>query len=464
MVVQWGGPAPAETLLTRREMLHTLAAAPLVQALGVETTPSPADRAFLEELQHRSFLYFWEQANPQTGLVPDRSSVTGGPPAGPSLHIGSSAATGFGLSALCIGTEHKWITQQQAEARVLATLDFFANHAFQQNGWFYHWMDTRSGERMWNSEVSSIDTALLLGGVLCVAQYFAKNRKIAELAKLLYERIDFPWMLNGDKFLLSHGWRPDKGFIKFRWGTYAEMSMLYLMAIGSPTHPITAESWYAWNRPLYNYGPYQFISGGPLFTHQYSHAWVDFKGRRDRGFIDFFDNSVQATRANRLFCINEAKSFPKSFQNDIWGVTASDSAKGYKIYSEIAHFTPVDGTVAPCGPGGSLMLTPDICVPALKSMHERFADRVYGKYGFVDAFNPQLNWFDTDVIGIDVGITLLSAENLLTGKVWHWFMQNKAIPLAMNLAGFEPAFDLTPPKAKAPVRRRRTVKTKPTKR
>ncbi len=422
--------------MTRRTALAGLLGAPA--GLSLTLQDSAADTVFLDDLQHRSFLFFWEQANPDTGLVPDRSGVNGGPPVGPSEHVGSSAATGFGLTALCIGAQHKWITQQQARARVLTTLDFFANHAFQEHGWFYHWLDVRTGEQRWASEVSSIDTALLMGGVLTAAQYFSQDGAISKLAKLIYDRIDFPWMLDGDQFLLSHGWRSDKGFIKYRWDTYAEMSLLYIIGIGSSTHPLPPASWYAWQRPLYTYGPFQFISGGPLFTHQYSHAWVDYRNRRDRGFVEFFLNSANATRANRQFCMDVAKSFPLSFDGDIWGITASDGVKGYKVYSEIAHFEPVDGTVAPCAPGGSLMFAPDICLPALKTMQGRFAERVYGRYGFVDAFNPQAKWFDTDVIGIDVGITLLSAENLRTGNVWRWFMQNKAIPAAMDLVGFEP--------------------------
>jgi hypothetical protein len=163
---------------------------------------------------------------------------------------------------------------------------------------------------------------------------------------------------------------------------------------------------------------------------------VDFRNRRDRGFVDFYQNSVIASRANGLYCLNLAKLFPLSFGPDIWGITASDSTKGYKVYGEIKQFEAVDGTVAPCAAGGSLMFTPDISIPALRAMRDHFNDRVYRKYGFVDAFNPEQKWFDTDVIGIDVGITLLSAENLLTANVWRWFMANQAVPHAMDLAGF----------------------------
>jgi hypothetical protein len=313
-----------------------------------------------------------------------------------------------------------------------------AEHASHDHGWFFHWMDYATGDRRWESETSSVDTAFLVAGALTAAQHFAHDPDIPRLAKLIYDRVDFPWMLDGDPLLLSHGYVPGKGFLKYRWDTYSEGSLLYLLAIGSETHPIDPQSWYAWQRPYYQYGPFSFISGGPLFTHQYSHAWVDFRGRRDRGFLDFFQNSVAATRANRLFCINLKNNFPASFSPEMWGVTASDSRKGYKIYSEIAHFEPVDGTVAPCGPGGSLMFTPDISIAALRDMKDRFGDQIYQRYGFVDAFNPGAKWFDSDVIGIDQGITLLSAENLLTGNVWRWFMAHPAIPRAFDLAGFTP--------------------------
>ena len=431
--------------MLRRTFLAGLLGVPLVYA----------DEEFLEDLQHRSFLYFWEQAHPQTGLVPDRAGVNGGPPMGPSLNIGSSAATGFGLTALCIGASRGWITQAQAQARVHATLDFFAHHAPHEHGFFYHWMDVKSGERRWVSEVSSIDTALLLAGVLTAGQYFSKHAEIGTLASLIYDRVDFAWMQNEDPLFLCHGWNPEKGFLKYKWDTYAEMAILYLLGIGSATHPIAPKCWYAWARPLYSYGPYQFISGGPLFTHQYSHAWIDFRNRRDRGFLEFFQNSISATQSNRLFCNNVAKNFPLSFDDKVWGITASDGVKGYRTYSEIAHFTPVDGTVAPCAPGGSLMFAPEICIAALTTMRERFTDRVWGRYGFVDAFNPEARWFDPDCIGIDVGITLLSAENLRSGNVWKWFMQNKAVPRAMNLIGFEPKIVEPAPPAPHPVTHKR---------
>jgi hypothetical protein len=285
--------------------------------------------------------------------------------------------------------------------------------------------------------------------VLTSGAYFSEDPEIPRLAKEIFERVDFQWMLDGDPLLLSHGWTRGKGFLKYKWDLYSEASLLYLLAIGSPTHSISGQSWYAWQRPYYSYDSYGFISGGPLFTHQYSHAWVDFRNRRDRGFIDFYRNSVNATRANRAYCVNLNDDLPNTFGPQIWGITASDGPKGYRIYAEIKDFEPVDGTVAPSAAGGSLMFTPDISIPALRDIRDKYGDKVFQRYGFVDAYNPSLQWIDTDVVGIDVGVTLLSAENLLTGDVWRWFMSTDAISRGMNRAGFSGPPAPQPPAAQA---------------
>jgi len=409
---------------------------------------STEDRAFLEDLERRAVLYFWEQADHGTGLVLDRASANGGTANGPSRNIGSIAATGFGLTAVCIGAEHGWIPRDQAIQRVRTTLDFFANRANQEHGWFYHWMDVTNGDRKWDSETSSVDTSFLLAGAMTCSAYFSQDPEIPKLAKEIFDRVDFQWMLNGDPLLLSHGWKRGKGFLKYKWDMYDEESLLYLLAIGSQTHPISPESWYGWQRPYYSYSSFDFISSGPLFTHQYSHAWVDFRNRRDRGFIDFYRNSVNATRANRAYCENLNSQLPDTFGPKIWGITASDGPKGYRVYGEIKAFEPVDGTVAPAAAGGSLMFTPDISIPALQAIREKYGDRVYGRYGFIDGYNPTFKWFDGDVVGIDLGVTLLSAENLLTGNVWRWFMKNNAIVRGMDLAGFSSPQRVEPTKAR----------------
>ncbi len=398
---------------------------------------SAQDQAFLEDLSRRSFRYFWEQANPETGLVLDRARTDGSPHDENHRNVASSAATGFGLTALCIAAERRWLDARKARERAWATLRFFADRAFQEHGWFYHWIHAVTGEREWKSEVSSIDTALLLGGVLTVRQYFRDDAEIVRLATTIYERIDFPWMLDGHPALLSHGWRPESGFIKHRWDNYSEHALLYLLAIGSPKHPITPDAWYAWERNWIAYDGYRFLSAGaPLFIHQYPHAWVDFRGRREirSPHTDYFQNSVIATRAHRAFCMDLASEFP-GYSADVWGITASDSARGYVAWGGPPRHEAIDGTVVPCAAAGSLMFTPDISLPALRAMKEKFGKRIYGRYGFADAFNPNTGWIDSDVIGIDVGITLLSAENLGTGRIWSWFMRNPEIPRAMRLIG-----------------------------
>lgn len=400
---------------------------------------TPQDASFLDDLSRHSFRYFEEQTDPRTGLVRDRARTDGAPHGEQQDKIASIAATGFGLTAWCIAAERGWIGKREARERVLATLRFLADRQEHKHGWFYHFVNVRTGEREWKSELSSIDTALLLGGVLTARGYFQSDKEIARLATKIYERVDFPWMLNGHPTLLSMGWRPETGFIEHRWDHYCELAILYLLAIGSPTHPVKPEAWSAWRRDWITYGQYRYLdSGDPLFVHQYSHAWIDFRGRREKStpYVDYFENSVIATRAHRQFCLDLAKEFPnfsKSYTENIWGISASDSAKGYVAWGGPPRHEAIDGSVVPCAAAGSLMFTPDITLPALREMKEKFGEKIYGRYGFTDAFNPTTGWVNPDVIGIDVGITLLSAENLRSGNVWRWFMRNAEIRRAMQL-------------------------------
>jgi hypothetical protein len=394
-----------------------------------------AAQSFIDDLQQRSFRYFWEQADPQTGLVPDRARMDGSPLDATHQNVASIAATGFGLTSLCIASDRRWISKSEALERTRNTLHFFDTRAFQQRGWFYHWLDAKTGERRWNSEVSSIDTALLLAGVLTVRQCFREDRDIVQSATRIYNRVDFRWMLNGHPLLLSHGWKPESGFLRARWDTYSEDTILYVLAIGSPTYPISPAAWYALWRDRYRYEGHSYFTtiGVPLFMHQYAHAWIDYRNRREtRGDrIDYFQNSVAATLAHRAFCINLSHDFP-AFDPDIWGITASDSAKGYLAWGGPPRDPDIDGTVVPSAAGGSLMFTPELSTRALETMHSKYGAKIYGKYGFVDAFNPQTSWTDTDVIGINAGIILLSAENMRTGNIWRWFMANQQIHTALN--------------------------------
>lgn len=402
-------------------------------------TVASADEAFLDDLSRRSFLYFVEQADPVTGLVRDRARADGVATRGPDRDVASIAATGFGLTALCIGAERGWMEAAEARDRARRTLRFLVERASHEHGWLYHFLDARSGERRWQSEASSIDTALLLAGALSVRQCFREDAQIVALATTLYERVDFAWMLAGDPALLSMGWRPESGFIATRWDRHFEQPLLVLLGIASPTHPLAPEAWLAWKREWVTYGPYRFVAGAaPLFIHQFSQAWVDFRGRRDRGppQLDYFENAVVATRAHRLFCLDLAARFP-GYSENVWGITSSDSSGGYVAWGGPPAEGPIDGSVVPCAAAGSLMLAPDLALPALRHMRVRFGERIYGRYGFADAFNPGTGWVADDVIGIDLGITLLSAENLRSERVWRWFMANAEIPRAMDRAGLE---------------------------
>jgi hypothetical protein len=397
---------------------------------------SAAEAAFLEDLSRRTFRYFAEQSNPETGLVLDRARTDGSPHDEHHRNVASIAATGFGLTAWCIAAERKWVSAEQARKRVHATLRFFAERAVHQHGWFYHWLDAATGQRVWNSEVSSIDTALLLAGVLTARQYFRNDSRIVRLATTIYERVDFQWMLNGHPMLLSHGWRPETGFIIHRWDRYSEHTILSMLAAGSETHPISPEAWYAWKRDRTNYAGYNYVDGGPLFIHQYSHAWIDYRGLRESKppHVDYFANSVDATLAHRRFCIELSREFP-AYSSNMWGITASDSIKGYVAWGGPPRDRAIDGTVVPCAAAGSLMFTPELSLAALREMHRRFGARVYGRFGFADAFNPNTGWVNPDVIGIDLGITLLAAENLRSEDVWRWFMRNPEVQRAIRLVG-----------------------------
>ena len=400
---------------------------------------SKEDAAFLEDLQKKTFQFFWDHSNPNTGLTLDRSHTDGTPPPPGETHhkVASIAATGFALGGYCIAAERGWVTQEQAKERARSTLAFFANRQENKNGWFYHFVDIETGERRWKSEISSIDTALLLGGVLTVKGCFANDLQIVALADKIYDRVDFQWMLNGDPYLLSHGWRPETGWIPNRWHDYSEQAILYILAIGSKTKPISPRAWYAWERTWQEYGGFRYLAAvSPLFIHQFSHAFVDFRGRREHRppYVDYFDNSVKATKAHRQFFIDVlSQEFPK-YGPDMWGLTASDYQQGYVAWGAPPRHPATDGSIVPCAAAGSLMFAPDITLSALKNMKAEYGEKIYGKYGFADAFNPYNGWVNRDVLGIDLGITLLSAENLRSGNVWFWFMQNRQIRSALRRA------------------------------
>jgi hypothetical protein len=403
------------------------------------------DEAFLEDLERRSFRYFEEQADPTTGQVRDRARTDGSPHDANHRDVASIAATGFGLTGLCIAAERGWLPRRMTAERARTTILFLERRMPHQHGWFHHFVNARTGEREWQSEVSSIDTALLMAGVLSARRCFADDRELTRAADALYRRIDFVWMRNGDPGLLSMGWKPESGFLSARWDHYCELMILYLLGIGSPTHPLPPSSWYAWRRPTVRFENLSFVGAAdPLFVHQYSHAWIDFRGRQEsrEPHVDWWQNSVTATRAHKAFCLRLAMRFP-GYTDEIWGITASDGPNGYQAWGGPPAHGPIDGTVVPAAAGGSLMFVPEITLPALKAMKGKFGAKIYGRYGFTDAFQPQTGWVNPDALGIDVGITLLSAENLRTGAVWRWFMANPEIPKALNAVGLKQSAPVT---------------------
>jgi hypothetical protein len=429
-----------DPFLSRRRMLALLggtAIAPLLPApIASAAAPSAGYRlsheeeAFLDDLEKRACLFFWEQASPATGQVLDRARNDLAPGARDPRKMASIAATGFGLSALCIADHRGYLPHDKIVQRVKATLDWHANHFHHQHGFYYHFTDIETGVPFPGSEVSSIDTSLLLCGVLTARAYF-KDPAIHALATQIYERVDWPWMLNGGA-TFSMGWFPDKGFLDARWAHYCELMMIYLLAIGSPTHPAPAGSWNAWTRPTVKYAGFEYISGDdPIFTHQYSQAWFDFRAKRER-YTNYFENSITATHAHKAFCL----SMPKWYSEDYWGISASDYQGGYTAWGGPPKQGPIDGTVVPNAAAGSLAFVPKDCLHVLSAMKDKWGAKAWGNYGFVDAFHPQVNWYDPDVLGIDQGISVIMAENLRSGLIWETFMRNPETTEAMKKAGF----------------------------
>jgi hypothetical protein len=397
--------------------------------LSPPSSESEAGAQILDDLERTAFDFFWSQADPHTGLVRDRANADG-----IDARITSSiAATGFGLTALCIGHERKYRPPLEITERVRKTLNFLLHNAQNVNGFLYHFVDMRNGNRSGFSEISPIDMAILLCGVLTCREAI-NDGDIRRDATEIYRRVDWPWALNEGETFSMH-WTPELGFSPRRWDAYCESMMLYLLAMGSPSHPISARSWEAIRRPYMVYEGYRYISiPAPLFVHQFSHAWFDFRGRHDR-YADYFENSVIACRAHRLFCEQLSSEFP-CYSSKVWGITASDSHRGYVAWGGPPMLGPIDGTIVPAAAAGSLPFLYGESLEALRSLRSYYGKQIWKRYGFVDAFNPLTGWASSDVIGIDVGIGMLMAENARTQFVWDTFMRNPEARFAMEVAGF----------------------------
>jgi len=414
--------------LKRRTLVQSLLAAGTVSVLAKRLyAEEEADERLLDEIERRGCLYFSEMADPQTGLVRDRAEI--GSHYSPG--VASIAATGFGLSSLCIADRRGYLDRQAVKGRVRTTLAHLNQKAEHAHGFFYHFLDSATGKRVWESEASSVDTTWLLCGVLHCRAHF-DDPEIRRLAGALLDRVEWRWMLDGD-LTLCHGWKPERGFLSYRWDSYAEVLAMYLLAIGGSTgNAIPAKCWDSWKRPMRDFeGVFYIDAGTPLFVHQYSHAWFDFRNREDH-YANYFNNSARATQAHRLYCIHLADKFPW-YGPDMWGVTASDSRAGYRVWASAD--APPDGSLVPCASGGSIVFLPQLCLTVLKNMMERYGWQAWTKYGFVDAFQPDADWYSQWAIGINVGIMTLMAENMRSEGVWQAVMSTPEAQCGMDRVG-----------------------------
>lgn len=394
----------------------------------IEQIASLPQGEFLELISRKTFNYFWNEASSETGFIKDRST-----PDSPS----SIAATGFGLASICIAHSRGWITHQEAYKRVRMTLISIRDKAAHIKGFFYHFINMNTGKRELNSEISSIDTALLLAGVLTVQEYFTE-KELKDICGEIYERVDWKWMMEANTKALYMGWVPEHGFKKFiLWDMFAEEMVMYIMGMGAPHNPLPAESWHSFERPIKTYKDFTYIfcTSESLFTYLYSHAFIDFSNRHDE-YADYWKNSEMAIKAAIVFSREQAGDY-RTYREGFWGISASDGPDGYRNYG--ATIFTHDGTVAPYAICGSVPFVPGKAISALRSLLPMYGSRVWNKnYGFVSAFNLDKGWFSDEHVGIDLGISLLMIENHRSGFIWKHFMKSKYIIKGMQKAGFRP--------------------------
>jgi hypothetical protein len=411
--------------------------------VGALPLPFASDDEFLDYVQATSFDYFWHGANPANGLVPDRSAT------GSACSI---AAVGFGLTAIGIGVDHGWITRSQAVARVTTTLNTFLNGPqgpggtgiIGYKGWFYHFLDMNTAVRA-GSELSSIDTVLLLAGMLYAKQYFdgasADEASIRTMVDAIFNRVDWAWMSQGTD-AVSMGWYPTAGFISANWIGYNEAMILYCLGLGTATNPLPASAWSRWTSG-YTWGTYYgqtFIPFSPLFGHEYSHCWIDFRHIAD-GYMNshnstYFENSRRAALAQVQYAVLNPGGFA-GYSSTVWGLTASDGPTGYAVHG-IPPGGSDDGTIAPTAAGGAMPFVPEYSLPTLRAFYTRFRPRIWTAYGFRDAFNITAGWYASDTLGIDQGPIVIMIENYRTQRVWQRFMQNPEVQRGLQRAGFVP--------------------------
>lgn len=432
-----------------------------------------SDRALapvLADLHQRTFRYFWETTNPSNGLAPDRY---------PTPSFASIAAVGYALTAYPVGVEHGYITREAARARVLTTLEFLldapqgpeAHGTAGYKGFFYHFLDIQTGERYGTVELSTADTALLLAGALFCQSYFdgaqAEEGQIRALVDALYRRVDWRWMQpRGPAIAL--GWTPEAGFLTSDYRGYSEVMSTYLLALGSPTFAVDPAAWGEWTSTYdHSWGLHfgqTYLHFAPLFGHQFTHVWVDFRGIQDdsmraRG-IDYFENSRRATYAQRAYAIENPLGC-KDYGENVWGITAVDGPADVVVQQRVYRSyaargiggaeTYDDCTLAPTAVAGSIPFAPEIAIPALLEMHRRYGQYLYSKYGFFDAFNPSFDfdlplrhgrripgfgWVDGDYLGLDQGPILAMLENYRSELIWSVMRKNPYLRRGLERAGF----------------------------
>jgi len=453
-----------------------LAVAFAVACAGAPAAPDlrpSSDDALFDDLEHRTFDFFWRTTNPDNGLVPDRY---------PTPSFSSIAAVGFGLTAYAVGVERGWVTRAAARDRVRTTLVFFrdapqgdAAHGMTgHRGFYYHFLDMATGERFEKVELSTIDSALLAAGALACQSYFDRDDPVEAAiradADTLYRRMEWDWASPRPPGV-SMGWTPEEGFHGYNWHGYDEAMILYLLALGSPTHPIPPSAWQEWTR-TYEWGEFYgetHLNFSPLFGHQYSHVWVDFRGIHDAYMrakgIDYFENSRRATYSQRAYATANPGAFA-GYGPEAWGLTACDGPfdgeiliggrrrkfQGYAARGASLLHVIDDGTLSPAAAAGSVPFAPEIAIPALMEMKRRWDPHVWNEYGFLDAFNPTLDqgvhgaltgtvvagsgWFDRDQLGIDQGPIVAMIENYRTGLVWRTMKKNPYVVAGLKRAGF----------------------------
>ena len=436
---------------------------------------TPAVPALVNDLEQRTFRFFWDSANPANGLIPDHY---------PGDSFSSIAAVGFGLTAYGVGVERGYITREQAIERTLATLRFFDRSPQGDSedddsgyqGFYYHFLDMQSGKRFarW-TEVSTVDTTLLLGGVLFAQSYYDRDtpqeHEIRSLADRIYRRVNWNWAQVRAP-LISMGWTPGGKFIPHDWEGYNEGMLIYVLALGSPTHPVGADAWTAWTstyeRSWGQFQGQQLLNFGPLFGHQYSHVWIDFRGIRDawnrKHNLDYFENSRRAVIAQRNYAIANPGGWT-GYGKNVWGLTASNGPggvivegshrraqfQGYTARGAGLGYLVDDGTIAPTAAAGSIAFAPELVIPALEEMKRRYGADIYNEHGFVDAFNPSfhvhtllrtgkllpMGWVDSEQLGIDQGPIVLMIENWRSDFVWNVMKKNPYIRKGLERAGFQ---------------------------